>query len=656
MIEPYYYDYWGNRVETSQSTHAKLLEAMTYRGVELQDEGERRLLPPVIVVRKGETPELPPGVARASVVLEDGSRFSGDLAALPLGYHEMSVRRAGGDESSTLIVAPVHCYLSQTMRDARVLAFSTQLYALRSSRNWGVGDFTDLKTLAAVAGRAGAGGLALNPLHELHPSNPQAASPYSPSSRLFVNVLYIDVERVAELSEAPHAQALIAREDFQARLADLRRAELVDYAAAATVKLELLERLYRTFLSGRRNRPNDRQAQSFRRFTREGGAALERLAVYETLSEIFRARNPDCYGWHTWPTEYRSPASPHVARFAREHRERVDFFIYMQWLARQQLAAAAKVAHRRGIALYCDLAVGVEPNGADAWADQQAIVTEAALGAPPDPLNKKGQNWGLAPFSPRALRAHAYQPFIALLRANMQYAGILRIDHVMALQRAFWIPRGAPASEGAYVRYPREELLGILALESVRHACAVVGEDLGTLPEGFRERLQDAHTLSTRVFYFERDWNGSFLPPQRYPRLAAASIGTHDLPTLAGWWIGDRAADEDRFRDRLLLVDALERAGVIDAGGASRLRDDASGGGTLAVVSELAVAAHRFLAATPSMLAVVAIEDVLNETGAVNVPGTFDEHPNWRRKRAIMLERIEADGRLAQTGRLFANR
>ncbi|MGA8574528.1 MAG: 4-alpha-glucanotransferase, partial [Candidatus Cybelea sp.] len=554
MIEPYYDDYWGNRVATPESTRRALLAAM---GSDESVANDAQSLPPVIVVRHGEEPRLPHGV-RSSLDLEDGSGFSGNLSAAPLGYHQLTLRRGSREERCALIVVPAQCYLPPRMRDGRVWAVSTQLYALRSRRNWGIGDFTDLAAFAELAARSGARTLGVNPLHELHPNNPQAASPYSPSSRLFLNVLYIDVENVAELAESPETQAATASPAFSRRLAALRRSELVDYRGVATAKLEMLERLHRVFYANHWTRPNDPRARAFRRFVCEGGLALERLAVYEALAEFFRGRDASAYGWHDWRSEYRSPDSPSVTRFAAEHRDRVDFYLYLQFLAARQLAEAARTSQRHGASLYCDLAVGVERNGADAWAGQDVILSNASLGAPPDPLNLKGQNWGLAPLSPRALRERAYEPFVALLRANMRYAGILRVDHVMALRRAFLIPRGAPASEGAYVGYDLDAMLGILALESVRNRCVVVGEDLGTIPEGFRERIQDARALSSRVFYFERDGSGAFLPPSAYPRLAAASAGTHDLPTLAGWWTGDRIEHEDRARDRLRLVDALQ--------------------------------------------------------------------------------------------------
>jgi 4-alpha-glucanotransferase len=648
VIEPYYYDYWGKRVETPAATQRALHDAIGG-----ETDGEAEALAPTIVVRRGERLKLPDAIEGYAIELENGEPFSGTFTSIPLGYHRLTPRRS--NRSCTLIVVPTRCYLPPAMRSGRIWALSTQLYALRSARNWGIGDFTDLSVFARLTGAAGAHAVGLNPLHELHPSNPQAASPYSPSSRLFLNALYIDVESVPELAESPDTQAMVGGTFFARRLDKVRRAELVDYAAVAALKFEILGRLHRA-LRAPHSGAGNRRAREFERFVRAAGVPLQRLSIYEALCEHFRARDPACYGWQLWPHAYRSPESPEVARFAAEHAERVEFYAYVQWLAHQQFAAAGRDARNAGVALYCDLAVGAEINGADAWADQDAIIVDASLGAPPDPLNTQGQNWGVAPFSPRALRRRAYQPFIAMLRANMRRAGILRIDHVMALRRAFWIPRGAPAAEGTYVVYPLEEMLGIVALESRRNRCAVVGEDLGTVPEGFRETMHAAQALSSRVFYFERDWNAAFLAPENYPRLAATSLGTHDLPTLAGWWTGDRSANEDRARDRLLLVDALERAGALDAKGAAELREDAARGGTLAVAGILAAGMARFLAATPSMLTVVAIEDVLNETGAVNVPGTIEEHPNWRRKRSLTLDGIEADERLLATGQIFMNR
>jgi (1->4)-alpha-D-glucan 1-alpha-D-glucosylmutase len=638
LVEPYYYDYWGNRVETSDATRRALLQAMGPK------RASRRAEPPVVIALEGRVPVLPNPNEHWHVQLEDGDEYTGDLEELPLGYH--GLRSRANDSTRPLIVCPSRCYLPPEMRRGRFWALSTQLYALRSERNWGIGDFSDLSALADIAGRAGARAIALNPLHQLHLHNPSSASPYSPSSRLFLNVLYIDIERIPEFGECDAAASGLER---------IRAGEFVEYLGVSRSKLSVLEKLYRIFAEQHLTR-NDARAQTFKRFVERGGTALERLAIYEALAEHFWLRN-SAYGWRQWPFEYRSPASPEVIRFAIAHRTKIDFFLYLQWIAEGQLESAAANAGRANVSLYFDLAVGADVNGADVWSDQDAFVVDASLGAPADPLNTLGQNWGLAPFSPRALRQRAYSPFIELLRANMRHAGILRIDHVMALRRAFWIPRDAPASMGAYVSYPFDEMLPILALESVRNKCAVVGEDLGTVPEGFRERMEAAGALSTRVLYFQREWSdGSFLPPERYPRLAAVSIGTHDLPTLAGWWTGERSTGEDRAHDRLLLVEAFEAAFAIDSDGATRLREDAARGGTMAVVDDLSAAAYRFLGKTPSILPVVSMEDLLGEPGNVNVPGTFDEHPNWRRKRSLSLYELEDDKRLMRIGRVLSGR
>lgn len=699
-IQPQFRDYFGNEIAVSEASKRALLAAMGFRAGsgdalaaaarDLDDASWKAPLPPVVVVREGAAVRVPCAFAGGDagdqiewrLELEDGRQLRGSApwdgaqaagertlgerrierrivtiaAQPPLGYHRLTVRAHASRASCALIVVPEACYVPPAMEAGRVWALATQLYALRSARDWGIGDFSSLAALAAIAGRAGCGAVAINPLHELHPGNPAACSPYGPSSRLFLNALYVDVARVPELAESPAARDLVDSREFQAALRSLRAQPLVDYPGVALVKRTIFELLFRTFCTNHLERPGDPRAIAFRRFARASGVALERLARYEALDEHFRALDPHCHGWPAWPPEYRSPESPAVAAFARAHRDRLEFFTYLQWLAEEQLRKAACAARACGAGLYRDLAVGVDLYGADAWGDRTTIVAGASLGAPPDPLNTLGQNWGLPPLSPHALRARAYAPLVALLRANMRHASILRIDHVMALQRAFWIPRGRPAIEGAYVTYDLEEMLGIVALESVRARCAVVGEDLGTVPDGFRQRLQAARVLSSRLLYFERAWDGAFLPPDAYPRCAAVSLGTHDLPPLAGWWIGGGVDDgDDRRRARFALVDALERDRAAGPAAAHRLREDAAAGGTAAAVPELSDAVHRFLGATPAMLVVVAIEDVLGETGAVNVPGTVDEHPNWRRRRTVPLEALESDGRLLRAGAILCD-
>jgi (1->4)-alpha-D-glucan 1-alpha-D-glucosylmutase len=605
-IEPSFTDYWGRERIVSDETKRALLAAMGF------DSGDANELPAAAAA--------PPPERRA-------------------------------------------CYLPPAMESGRVWVLATQLYGLRSSRNWGIGDFEDLRALAGIAARAGAGGIGVNPLHELHPSNPQASSPYAPSSRLFLNALYVDPSAVPEFDPAVAPAA--------AELEALRAAPLVDYERVARVKRHAFEHLYRAFRRDHLDAGTARGA-AFRRFLEECGEPLELLARYEAMAEHFRARDAGCYGWQQWPAPYRSPGSAAVAGFAAEHRDAIQFYAYVQWLAHEQLAAAAQACAGMACGIYRDLAVGVELNGADAWADQRTILAGASLGAPPDPLNALGQNWGLPPLSPHALRELDYEPFARLLRANMRHAGALRIDHVMALQRCFWIPRGASPLDGAYVRYPLEDLLAVVARESARHRCAVVGEDLGTVAAGFRERMREARVLSSRLVYFERDWEtGAFLPPASYPRGAASSVGTHDLPPLGGWWTGDdlavrarlalypdertqREAGEDRWAARFALVDAMLAAGAIGGETAERLRADARGSGSRSALGELTAGVHRFLAQTPSAMAVVQLEDVLAEVDAVNVPGTVNEHPNWCRKRTVPVDGLESDGRLRETGTFFA--
>ncbi len=694
-IQPSFTDYFGNETTVTDATKIALLQAIGYDVAsekridaalrDARNEPWLRMVPAASVVQTGDAFEIEctlapgkgDGTLEWTLALDDGGCIHGHTAwrdaaligerkigrrrferrrlhietPVPAGYHRLTLRYSDVEGTGALIAAPPACFVAQAMERGRVWALATQLYALRSNGNWGIGDFSDLAGLAVVAAKAGAGSIALNPLHELYPSNPWAASPYAPSSRLFLNAVYVDVEDVPDLAESLQARARIADPDFAQALQSLRETALVDYAGVVERKHAILELLFEAFRANCLERPGDLRATRFRAFVRAGGRDLERLAQYEALAEYFRERDSGSYGWLQWPSAYRSPESADVARFARAHRERIDFYLYLQWLADEQLAHAAATAGAHSVGLYRDLAVGVDRNGADAWSDPGAIAAGASLGAPADSLNTSGQNWGLPPLSPRALRERAYAPFAALLRANMRHARTLRIDHVMALRRAFWIPQGRSAAEGAYVSYPFEEMLAILALESARNECAVVGEDLGTVPEGFRERLQGARALSSRLVYFEREWDGSFRSPREYPRVAAASIGTHDLPPLLGWWSGD--GGDERRHARFMLVDALVRDGCIDEAGAQRLRRDAETGGTVAAGEALSIAVHRFLALTSSMLAIVAIEDVLGETGGVNVPGTIDEHPNWRRKRSQPLEELAHDGRLFTIGAIM---
>ncbi|WP_454018561.1 4-alpha-glucanotransferase [Azospirillum sp. Marseille-Q6669] len=713
-IEPFYHDIWGNRRETSDATKRALSAAMGYpagTGEELtaslhavEDRSWRRMLPPVLVIDEGAPLSLalavPAGLEDAQLtwtLTEEGglahraSLRVGNLPlaeqrvldgvayerrtvstrlppTLPLGYHRLSVvirpQGMGGtlEGGTVLIVAPQRCLtVEDVVPGGRTWGIGLQLYSLKSGDDWGIGDFDDLGRFAETAAGLGAGLVGLNPLHALFPADPNHIGPYSPSSRTFLNSLYIDVERVPELAATPQAQALVASEEFRQRLAAARATELVDYPAVSALKMPVLEALHATF---RALGESDARREAFETFRREMGEPLRRHAVFEALHEHFYRRDPSQWMWRSWPPAFQKPDSPEVQAFAAEQAERVEFFQYLQWEADRQLGTAAERGRRAGlpIGFYRDLAVAAHPGGAAAWGDSDILVQGANVGAPPDQFNMKGQNWGLAPLSPVGLRESAYGSFIAMLRANMRHAGALRIDHVMALQHLFWIP--ADGSDGAYVEYPFEDLLRIIALESRRNGCIVIGEDLGTVPEGFRPALERAGILSYRVLYFERSADGGFKAPQEYPAGAMVTVTTHDLATFKGFWTNrdldwrakldlypDEAARNkdiwDRGVDRWWMLQALEREGL-------RPVRYPNNEGSQPFSRELMEAVHRYLARSPGRIAMVQIEDALGEVEQPNLPGTVDQHPNWRRRLGVPVEAMaENEGlrRLAEAVR-----
>ena len=688
----------GEIIETSSETKRSLLTAM---GVEATDEVQARgalegldraewlrPLPVVQVARADAGPPaielvLPAGMGEITwrLTLEDGADRTGRIAFgdlelidartidgtllerrrcllesdLPWGYHRLAIEPGGA--SMILVVTPGKCWLPPALVEGRRLwGISAQLYLLRSGSDWGIGDFGDLRRLVELAAGRGADVIGLNPLHAMFPDDPEHASPYSPASRLLLNILNIDVTAVPELLDCPETRDLIAAEAFGQGVQDCRSKHLVDYAGVAAIKISVLERLF----DACRGSAEPARWRAFEAFRRERGEVLERNCLFLALREHFAHEDPSRADWHAWPQEYRDPASPAVARFAEENRRRLDFIAWRQWVADEQLGAAAAAAKERGMAvgLYRDLAVGADRAGSETWADAAAVVSGAQVGAPPDIYNPAGQNWGLPPFHPRALWEEGYRSFIELVRANMRHAGGLRIDHAMGLQHLYWVPQGSKPSAGAYVRYPIEDLLGILALESHRHRCLVVGEDLGTVPEGFRERMAEANILSYRVLFFEQEpETGAFLPPSAYPAQALAVIGSHDLPTLRGWWEGrDLDLKEQlglypeegeasrqrraRERDRMQLLEALRRERLLPDVGEPD-------------IPTLARAAHVFLARTPSVLAMAQIDDLTDEAEPVNVPATSDEHPNWRRRLSMTLEELAARPRFIDIAEIF---
>lgn len=592
-------------------------------------------------------------------------------ADLPIGYYNlraqavMPIRSVEG--CMRLILVPPHCYVPPRFHeDRRTWGLSLHLYALRSSRNWGVGDFGDLAALTEWAAKElGAGLIGLNPLHALKNARPYHISPYSPDSRLFLNPLYVDVERMPDFSDSEPAQRMVQDSGFQSWLEVLRKSETVDYDQVSAAKRAVLEAIFATFQErhlasrGWSLKPRTARGRAFARYVRDEGDSLENFALFQVLAEEFRREEPSVWVWQEWPEAYRHPESAAVAAFRIAHPDRVRFHQYLQWAAREQLENVARQARALGmpLGLYHDLALASDRCGSDSWMFQDLFAPGADAGCPPDAFALGGQNWGLPPVNPVRLRETGYRMFSELLRRNLQCGGALRLDHVMGLFRLFWIPRGRPASAGAYVRYPAEDLLGILALESVRHRAVIVGEDLGTVPDEVRERLAAARVLSYRVFYFERRHDGGWKPPGVYPSQAMAVVTTHDLATLPGFWAAEdievrsklgvypdaaawRRALEERQRDKGLVLRALKAEGLLPGG----LADDPALVPEMTV--ELCCAIHAYLARTPSWIVLAALEDALGELAQKNVPGTLDSYPNWSRKSALPLEELQVDAGL----------
>lgn len=627
-LDPEYTDAHGNRRAVPPETLRRLLGALADA-----PSGQESLPRTLIWRRNGASNAVElQGQFRWQLLSEDGRAWdlsvrSGTAvisADVPLGVHRL-VARADVSTSGpglaqreqTLIVAPAGGYQLDDVAAERIWVIAVQLYALRSRRNWGHGDFTDLLRLLRLAGEIGAAGVGANPLHALFDDRAEQASPYSPNSRLFLNPLYIDVEAVPEF---PGLQ----ESGLESEIARLRETDLIDYASVAKAKTAALRVAYQRF----RAAPDAGRRSDFAAFRAELGDELTRFAAFEVLRRRFQRV------WWEWPAEWRTPSTARIEDLRVEAAEEIGYYEYVQWVADRQLAACQAEARRLGlpIGLYVDLAVGVEPGGADAWSEQHSMLQEAEVGAPPDLLNTAGQAWGLAAFNPRALEGQAFAPFVRLLQSAMRHAGAIRLDHVLGLNRLYLIPFGLRPQEGAYLRYPLQALLAIIALESVQRRCLVIGEDLGTVPQELRGILADWGVWSYLVMLFERRDDGSFRSPEEYRRNALVTFSTHDLPTFPGWrsrhdlrvkrglGLDPGETDEERERAKALLREGLQRCGLAREGEVE--------------FTDIV----RFLARTPSRLMVVSLDDVLGLSDQPNVPGTVHEHPNWRRRLPVPLE------------------
>lgn len=702
-IEPEYWDIWGNHHVASEAIRKSILASLNVNPGSpetLDNAASSRaladwsgLLPPTIVIGESEfagsgVPISVPAslaIGRASFILtwEDGSSssISVDLEHLPvsgeailesrrfirkrvifpevprLGYHSLSVRIASAEgpvqAHTRLIIAPDRAYQTDWLRAGeRAAGIGISLYGLRSARNWGCGDTTDLEMFCDWAGVVGVDFVALNPLHAIPNRQPYNTSPYLPNCAFYRNLIYLDIERIEEFQSSQAARRLFQEPTVQSGIAALRASETVEYERVQHIKLFFLKLLFREFLRERKR--GSPRSRAFAGYVAAEGDLLEKYALHEALWQAIHQQNKTVWNWHSWPEPFHDPDSPQTLAFAQAHPNRILFFKYIQWQLDLQLARAQQHALDCGmrIGLYHDLALATDRFGADLWAHRTFYASGARVGAPPDDFSPNGQDWGFPPPNSEQHFQDGYRLFADSIRQASRHGGALRIDHVMRFFRLYWIPEGLDAANGAYVRDRYEDLIRVLALESVRNRTIVIGEDLGTVPDFVRDTLDAFGIFSYRLFYFEQDANKQFHLPDAYPRQALVSAATHDLPTLAGFWrnrdiearraagllpagpaydgaLADRAREKQKILDLLFFLDLVPSSLPRDAAQIPEL------------TGELHSAIIGFLASTPSQLLLLNQEDLFKDLDQQNLPGSTSEYPNWRHKMRFFVEELD---------------
>ncbi|MBP5399798.1 MAG: 4-alpha-glucanotransferase [Alphaproteobacteria bacterium] len=561
---------------------------------------------------------------------------------LAIGYYDLKLKINTKEYTSTFAVAPKTCYQSPTVDNEKIWGYALQLYALRSKRNWGIGDFTDLLNFIKLCGKTGADVVGINPINVLNHSYPEEASPYMSMSRLFLNPIYIDVEKVPEFQKEDISS-------LKEQIKKLNADEYISYSDVYTIKIQVLEKLYSRMLQDKK------RYQDFTDFCREKGADLQNLAAFLCLYE---EESPKHWGgWHSWGKQFQNPNTIEVKKFCQANAERIEFFKFLQFEASRQLDMVFAEVKKQGlkIGLYRDLALGVGRDSAELWNDESVYYKYSGAGAPPDVFFPGGQKWNLGAFNPLELKERAYEPFIKILRAAMQGAGALRIDHVMSLMRLFIIPE-AKEGEGTYIHYNFEDMLNIVAIESELNKCMIVGESIGTIPDGFLDKIQAKNIYSMSVLWAER-WDngyGEFKQPANYPQKVFTSVGTHDMAPLKAWWFGydietsynlglikseqdKQNAYHKRESDRWQLLHAMDCAGVWP-------QDNHRHGDYLygeKYPEGLEEAVHTYLAKSSAKVCLIQLEDVFGVEKMQNLPGTDrDKHPNWRHKLPINIEEM----------------
>jgi 4-alpha-glucanotransferase len=618
----------GYLADSAEEIDASLLQ--------LEENTRQHKAPPLLTVDRGHPLDLSAWFephSRFVLELEEGGSVDGTLSAhgeLPalasVGYHHLTI----AEQQLTIAVAPATCYSLAMATDTpipRTWGLTVQLYALRREGDGGFGDTLALEALVRSAGERGADALAISPVHAMFASDTSRYSPYSPSSRLFLNALYAAPGAI--LGERA-LRVAIEETGLNDELSELETLPLIDWPRAAAAKWQVLQALYDGFVSGANPLQTD-----FDSFREQGGEALENHCRFEAL-QAECARLGMSQDWREWPDEFKQPRGKAITEFAAQHQPQIAFHAFAQWLIARGLERAQVAAQSSGmrVGLIADLAVGADGAGSQAWSRQDELLSSLTVGAPPDILNRAGQSWGISAFSPDGLKRHGFRAFIEMLRANFAHAGGLRIDHIMGLQRLWVVPVGSSPADGAYLNYPLDDMLRLLALESWRHKAIVLGEDLGTVPAGLHDKLSARAMLGMRVLLFEQH-NAHFKPILDWSDEALATTSTHDLPTLAGWWSGldiewnsklghvdeqtERHWREDRQRERQGLRHALSQ-------------DWANFRGDFSEREQVIDASVRYLGHTRAPLVLLPMEDALSIEEQSNLPGTIDSHPNWCRR------------------------
>ncbi len=690
-IYPYYFSNEGKKIILSWEDQKSLLRAMgvnvkegsipeqilaeyrsavqpVYDGKASSLFGKAAVVPaekPVLFLRGNSAggPEFPVSL-RINVTLESGERKSVLLTlskteftsvtpeglrnrevsayipdtGFPEGYHHFFLEgesEADPEDAVSLIAVPAECWTDPAAEQEALTGVWVQLYAVRSERNAGVGDFGDIPELCRILSEKGISVLGVNPIHSLFPSDPSLISPYYPSSRYFKNWLYIAPDLIPEWKHAD-TESLKKPDDSGDR---------IDYLNTAVYKEKLLRRIYNVF----QNHPeSEKRRRDYAHWKSQAPLRLQLHSLYEALYEEY-GKGPSHWKEEDYRIPKMHPSSDEFRNSVKKHSEKADYYLFLQWTASQQLEAVSREAAGYGVKIYLDLAVGASPDGSEVWCDPGSFIRGAHIGAPPDGFAPKGQNWGLAPMNPLSLRENRFRPVTDLFRANMVPGGMLRIDHVMGLFRLYW----SLGESGGYVQYPYKEMFGILALESRRNRCMIIGEDLGTVPDEVRSELLRRKIFSWKVLYFERNGSG-FRSETEYGDYSVATVNTHDLPTMTGWWNGldiglrhslgfwDQAETERnmnwRREEKRILADFLKWKGLLSPDFNPESGD----------AEEVIRAAHSFIKRTSSRIKLLSLYDIFSDPNQPNVPGTTDQYPNWALRYPVSLEQLREDKSLLE--------